>query len=53
MDQGKREVERLKSMRSPRSYREVYGFNFEVEPKRSKFPFVILAIVVILLIAML
>lgn len=53
MDQGRREIERLKAMRFPRSYREVHGSNFEVEPKRSKYPFVILAIVLILLIAVL
>tara|TARA_R110000744_G_scaffold316687_3_gene423295 strand:+ start:288 stop:449 length:162 start_codon:yes stop_codon:yes gene_type:complete len=53
MDQGRREVERLKALRFPRSYKEVNGCHFEAEAKSNKFPFVILVIGVILLLSVL
>jgi hypothetical protein len=53
MDQGRREVERLKAMKFPRSYKEATGCNFAVERKSSKLPFVAFTLCLILLLAVL
>jgi hypothetical protein len=53
MDQGKIEVEKLKSMKTARSHKEATGYDFKVKDKSNEFPWIILSVCVALLIALL
>ena len=49
MDQGKAEIDRLKSFKADRSFKEAKGYDFKAEDKSNKLPWAILIFSVILL----
>lgn len=53
MDYGKAEIERLKSLRFARSYKEAHGYYLNFEEKSNKVPLVLFAICIFLLVAVL